>query len=65
MYFERIAALVVVFGLVGVGAAVFVAATVVADFAIVVEISSGHDLAKQFVQLVQLVRQAPHAGCDL
>ena len=65
MYFERIAALVVVFGLVGVGAAVFVAATVVADFAIVVEISSGHDLAKQFVQLVQLVRQGPHAGCDL
>lgn len=64
MCFERTAGPVVVSGLV-VGIAVFVAATVVADFAIVAGISSGHDLAKQSVLLVQHVRQGLHADCDL
>lgn len=52
---------------VGLGLAAFVAATgpAVADFAIVVGISSGHGLAKQSVLLVRHVRQGLHADCDL
>lgn len=66
MYFERTVGPVVVSGLVvGSAIVVFVAATAVADFAIVAGTSSGHDPAKQSALLAQRVRQDPHADCDL